>query len=61
MPGCRRFGWRPMGNEWVSIGGIYGPTPDGVAKFSINNFEPATLVGSSPPRVLTVFQAAFNI
>ncbi len=31
-------------------------TAEGVAKFSINNFESATLVGSSPPRVLTVFQ-----
>jgi len=28
---------------------------DGMAKFSINNFESGTLVGSSPP-VLTVFQ-----
>jgi hypothetical protein len=35
---------------------IYGPPADWMAKFSINNFESATLVGSSPPRVLTVFQ-----
>jgi hypothetical protein len=28
----------------------------GMAKFNINNFESATLVGSLPPKVLTVFQ-----